>query len=385
MYKYGKIRFAAALFALLFIISASRGYALVQFESSAGSALLMEASTGRILYEKNADVPVPPASITKLMTLLIGLDAVDEGKAKWDDLVPVSEAAWTVEGSEMFLEAGKSATYKDVITGISVVSANDGCIALAEYLYGSEGAFVEEMNRRAGELGLSNTQFKDATGLPAPGHTMSARDIAVLARSLMEKHPEILEIESTREFTFNNIHQYNRNPLLGVYPGADGLKTGWTTEAGYCLVGTAKKDGIRMISVALNTKDEKERLKASQDLLDYGFENFQLVNFKNAGDIVGEIEVTKGKEFVVPVKIDSSISAVVPNDRKNDIKTVLVKTSDSLEAPVAAGTSVGRVDVQLDGKTLATAAASTAEDAPKAGFFTLFFRSIGSFFRSLFN
>jgi D-alanyl-D-alanine carboxypeptidase (penicillin-binding protein 5/6) len=214
---------------------------------------------------------------------------------------------------------------------------------------------------------------------------MSARDIAVLARSLMEKHPEILEIESTREFTFNNIHQYNRNPLLGVYPGADGLKTGWTTEAGFCLVGTAKQDGIRMISVALNTKDEKERLKASQDLLDYGFENFQLVNFKNAGDIVGEIEITKGKEFVVSVKIDSSISAVVPNDRKNDIKTVLVKTSDSLEAPVAAGTSVGRVDVQLDGKTLATAAVSTAEDAPKAGFFALFFRSIGSFFKSLFN
>ncbi len=386
MYKKKiKTRCGAIVFALIFIFSAFGANALIEFESTAGSALLMEASTGTILYEKNANVPKPPASITKLMTLYIGLEAVKEGKVSWDDLVPVSEKAWKTDGSEMFLEVGKSATYRDIIMGISVVSANDGCVALAEYLCGSEEAFVEEMNKRAKEMGLSNTQFKNSTGLPAQGHVMSARDIAVLARNLIEKYPEILEIESTKEFTYNNIRQFNRNPLLGNYPGADGLKTGWTTEAGYCLVGTAMRDGIRLISVVLNTKDENERLLASKSLLDYGFNNFELVDFKNAGDIAGEIDVTKGKELSVPVKIDSSITIVIPSDRKNDIETVLIKDTDWLEAPVSAGTPVGKVEVRLDGKVLASASASTAGDVAKAGFFTLLFRRIGEFLRSLFN
>lgn len=385
MYKLYRLRIIITLFVLLFFVFNLKLCVFAEFQSSAGSSILMEASTGQILYEKNADTSVPPASITKLMTLLLGFEAIEEGRAKWDDLVPISEAAWKMGGSKMFLEVGKKISYKDLITGISVVSANDGCIALAEYLSGSEKAFVQVMNERAQKLGLTKTHFENPTGLPAQGHHMSARDIAVLAHYLIQKYPEILQIESQKEFTFNNIQQYNRNPLLGVFPGADGLKTGWTEEAGYCLVGTAKQKDIRMISVVLNTKNDKERLEASQELLNYGFKNFEIVEVKNKGDIVDNLEVESGKALTVPVKVDSDISVIMASARKGDIKVIINKSVNSLKAPVSAGTSVGKLEVQLDGKTLATADISTAEDVSKAGFFKLLMRSIGNFLRSIFK
>jgi D-alanyl-D-alanine carboxypeptidase (penicillin-binding protein 5/6) len=317
--------------------------------------------------------------------LLLAFEAIEEGKAEWDDLVPVSEAAWKIEGSRMFLEVGKEAKYSDIVTGISVVSANDGCVALAEYLCGSEDAFVQVMNRRAKELGLSKTQFKNSSGLPAKGHHMSARDIAVLAQYLIKKYPKILEIESQKEFTFNKIKQYNRNPLLGVFPGADGLKTGWTEEAGYCLVGTARQNGMRMISVVLNIKNEESRLTASRELLNYGFNNFQIMEVIKAGEIVDSINIDKGKKLEVPVKVDSDISIVAPIARKNDLKIVPLKAADSLEAPVSTGTVIGRLEVRLDGQSLATADISTAEDVSRAGFFELLLRSLWKFIRSLFK
>ncbi|MGI6777261.1 MAG: D-alanyl-D-alanine carboxypeptidase family protein [Acetivibrionales bacterium] len=385
MYIIKRIRLAVTVFILVFFILNSNMYVFAQVDIQARSAVLMEASTGNVLYEKNADVPVPPASITKLMTLLLGFEAIDQGKAKWDDLVPVSEKAWKVEGSRMFLEVGSKVRYEDIITGISVVSANDGCVALAEYLYGSENAFVQVMNRRAQEIGLANTHFANSNGLPAEGHRMSARDIAVLARYLIQKYPQILKIESMREYTYNNISQNNRNPLLGVFPGADGLKTGWTEEAGYCLVGTAQQNGIRMISVVLNTKDESERLSVSQELLDYGFKNFEIVDVKSKGDIVDYLKVRKGKEQEVAVKLDDSISILIPSIKKDDLEIVTLKSVDSLEAPVSAGTNVGKLEVRLDGETLASADISTAGDVSKAGFFELLFRAIGEFLQSIFK
>jgi D-alanyl-D-alanine carboxypeptidase (penicillin-binding protein 5/6) len=385
MYKLYKSKLFISLFIMLSIILMFNVRVSAQLELEAGSAILMEASTGKILYEKNSDIPMPPASITKLMTLLLAFEAIEEGKAEWDDLVPVSEAAWKIEGSRMFLEVGKEAKYSDIVTGISVVSANDGCVALAEYLCGSEDAFVQVMNRRAKELGLSKTQFKNSSGLPAKGHHMSARDIAVLAQYLIKKYPKILEIESQKEFTFNKIKQYNRNPLLGVFPGADGLKTGWTEEAGYCLVGTARQNGMRMISVVLNIKNEESRLTASRELLNYGFNNFQIMEVIKAGEIVDSINIDKGKKLEVPVKVDSDISIVAPIARKNDLKIVPLKAADSLEAPVSTGTVIGRLEVRLDGQSLATADISTAEDVSRAGFFELLLRSLWKFIRSLFK
>lgn len=354
-----------------------------EFESSAGSAILIEASTGQVLYEKNSDVPMPPASITKVMTLLLGFEAISKGNAKWDDLVSISEKSWKMEGSKMFLEVGSKVPYSDIIKGISIVSANDGCIALAEHLSGSEKAFVSLMNQRAKELGLTNTTFKNSTGLPEEGHTASARDIATLSLYLMQNYPEILEIESTKEFTFNNIRQFNRNPLLGSFDGADGLKTGWTEEAGYCLAATAKQNDIRLIAVILNTKSESERKAAAQELLTYGFKNFKLVNYKKAGEIVDNIEVKNGKQTSVQLKLDNDIQIIIPSARENDLETVITKDSQSLTAPVSTDMSLGKLEVKLDGKILASSKISTAESVEKAGFFKRLLDGIRSFFSSL--
>lgn len=386
MYMSKKMRIISVIFSIVFVFFIFQPLAAyAQFDTPAGSAILMETSTGQVLFEKNAEIPVPPASVTKIMTLLLGFEAIEKGKAKWDDSVPISQAAWKMEGSKMFLEVGNKIKYEDLIKGISVVSANDGCVALAEYLYGSESAFVQAMNQRAKEIGLTKTQFKNSTGLPAEGHVMSARDIAVLSRYLIDTYPRIIEIESLKEYTYNNIKQYNRNPLLGVFPGADGLKTGWTDEAGYCLVGTAKQDGTRLISVVLKTKNEAERLSASQELLNYGFKNFQKVTVKNAGDVVDSVEVKNGKKQTASVKVNNSISIFVPTARKDEPIINIVKDTPSFNAPVAVGTAVGKLEVQLDGKTLASSEISIAEDVPKAGFFELLFRNIGNFFKSIFS
>jgi len=354
-----------------------------QFDSVAEAAILIEASTGKVLYEKNADEAMPPASITKLMTLLLGFEAIERGDISWDDMVHVSERAWREEGSKMFLLVDTQVKLEDIITGISVVSANDGCIALAEHISGSVEAFVQQMNNRARELGLSHTQFKNSNGLPEDGHYMSARDIAVLARQLILNHPKILQIESKRDFTFNDIYQKNRNPLLGVYPGADGLKTGWTDEAGYCLVGTAMQNGMRLISVVLKTKDEEERLAASRELLDYGFQNYEVVQVVDKGDNVGEINIKNGKELTVPVKADETVSVVIPKNKKDKIQVNITLNEDVITAPVEADTKVGKAEYRLNNELLASASISTMHDVEKAGFFEIIWREIVHFFRSL--
>jgi len=354
-----------------------------EFESSAGSAILIEASTGQVLYEKNSEVAMPPASITKVMTLILGFDAISNGTTKWDDLVSVSEKAWRMEGSKMFLELGSKVPYREIIMGISIASANDGCIALAEHLYGSESAFVSAMNQKAKEIGLTNSTFKNCTGLPEEGHRLSAKDIATLSRYLIQKYPEILEIESEKEFTFNNIRQFNRNPLLGVFEGADGLKTGWTEEAGYCLAATAKQNDIRLIAVVLNTKNEKERQTASQELLTYGFKNFKFLEYKKAGDIVDSLNVKNGKKASVPIKLDSDIKVFVPISREKDLQTVISKDSQNLNAPVSADMSSGKLEVKLDGKTLGSSSLSTSESIEKSGFFHRFFGGLRNLFSFL--
>jgi D-alanyl-D-alanine carboxypeptidase (penicillin-binding protein 5/6) len=357
---------------------------LAQFESTAGSALLMEASTGKILYEKEADIAKPPASITKLMTLLLAFEAIENGQAKWEDLVPISEKAWRMEGSRMFLEVGTKIPYKDIVTGISVVSANDGCVALAEYLYGSESSFVQKMNDKARELGMSKTQYQNASGLPAEGHYMSARDIGILTKQLLEKYPKILEIESMTQYTFNNILQYNRNPLLGRFPGADGLKTGWTTEAGYCLVGTAQQNGIRMIAVVLNATSEDHRLQAAQELLNHGFKNFEFTDAVSAGAVVGTVQVAEGKEMSVPIKLDAGARVFIPVNSKAQLSYELKMNSTVLTAPITPDTVVGEYVILHDGQVQASVPVSTVQGMERAGRVELLLRRISAFFKNLF-
>lgn len=371
-----KPRVFIMLFLIMFSLFFMCGGAYAGFDIAAKSAILIEASSGQVLFEKNAETPVPPASITKLMTLTLAFEALEKGKVKWDDTVTVSQAAWEMSGSQMFLNIGQEVKFGDLVTGISVVSANDGCVAVAEHLYGSENQFVQAMNDKAKELGLTNTHFMNPTGLPQEGHRMSAKDIAVLARYLITKYPQVLNIESQKKMVFNNITQYNRNPLLGHFQGADGLKTGWTDEAGYCLVGTAKQNDTRLISVALNTKDEKERDAVSRELLNYGFRNFQTVVAANAGDVVGQANIRDGKKLTVPVKPEKQITVVIPFGRNaNELKKTVVSTS-KLTAPVAAGASAGELEIQLDGKTLTKAKVVAANEVPKANWFVRLWRAL---------
>ena len=385
IYMRMTVKCLSVFLSVLFVFVAFQFPSLAQFESATGSALLMEASTGKILYEKEADVSKPPASITKLMTLLLAFEAIEKGQAQWQDLVPISEKAWRTEGSRMFLEVDTKVPYREIVTGISVVSGNDGCIALAEYLYGSEASFVRVMNEKAAELGLTHTRFQNSTGLPEKDHYMSARDIAVLSRRIIEDYPEILEIESMTEYTYNNIHQYNRNPLLGRFPGADGLKTGWTTEAGYCLVGTAEQKGIRMIAVVLNTESEEQRLQTAQELLNYGFKNFEFTQAVSAGIAVGSIPVEEGKEKSVPVKLDESAEVFIPVNSKDQLTYELKLTTDVLTAPVEPGTVVGEYVISHEGQVQAKVPVSTALDVEKAGFLELLFIRIGKFLKNLFS
>lgn len=375
------------IFVLLFVSMPVYGQV---FDTSAGVAILMEAASGQILYAKNENVPRPPASIAKMMTLLLAFEALERGDLDWEETTTVSRNAWSkeVEGSKMFLDINQVVSMRDLINGISIVSANDGCIALAEHLYGSEAAFVQHMNRRAEELGMTNTVFKNSTGLPAEGQVMSAMDIAILARELVVKHPEILTIEMARDFTFNGIKQQNRNPLLGRFPGADGLKTGWTTESGFSLVGTAKQAAPgnaerRLISVVLNTGSDQERLTASQEMLNHGFLEFRLMTAAKKGETVAQVPVKDGRQQTVPVTVEVDATATIPKGRENELK--LVVEQQELAAPLEIGSPAGYLLLQLDGETLQRVPLKTAEEMGRANFFVRTFRGILAFFRGLLN
>ncbi len=342
------------------------------FESAAEAAVLQDYFTGNVLYEKNAAQAKPPASITKLMTLLLAFEALEDGDVTWETPLTVSEAAWRMGGSQMFLEIGQEVTFRDLITGISVVSANDACVVVAEHLAGSEGAFVGVMNERAGQLGLQHTTFKNATGLPAEGHVMSPMDIVVLSRHLLTNYPGVLEFESQREFTYNGIRQYNRNPLVGRYEGADGLKTGWTEEAGFCLAATAQREGLRLIGVILNTPSEKERLTAAEELLDYGFANFRLYEIPE-GEVIGDVPVDKGRKLSVPVKTASRMALAIERRRMAELEQEVIAVGD-VRAPIKVGDPLGRLQIKQAGQVLAETELVAEEDVARANILVRFFR-----------
>ncbi|MBN2033566.1 MAG: D-alanyl-D-alanine carboxypeptidase [Deltaproteobacteria bacterium] len=355
---------------------------LMPFDVEAKAAFLYEPEAGTILYAKNPDHPLPPASITKVMTLLLAFEALDTGVASWDDMIIVSENAWRMGGAQMFLEIGQEVSFRDLLTGISVISANDACIAMAEHLKGSESFFVQRMNERAAKLGMSNTRFQNSTGLPADDHYMSARDIAILAREIVLNHPGLLEMEAMREFTFNGIRQFNRNPLLGRYPGADGLKTGWTKEAGYSLVGTAKQKEFRLISVVLDTPSAKVRSDVSRQLMDYGFRNFVMREVVSPGDILGTIPVSRGKEKTVPVTVERPLKCMIASGRVDRVN-VTYGVNKNLQAPAPRGERVGTVKVLIDNDIVARGELVTLAEVERAGFFSRLFRAIGDFFKSI--
>ncbi|HEX7081769.1 MAG TPA: D-alanyl-D-alanine carboxypeptidase family protein [Gammaproteobacteria bacterium] len=316
--------------------------------------LLVDHVTGSVLAEANADRPLPPASLTKLMTAYVVFDALRNGRIAPDDRVLVSEKAWRTGGSRMFIEVGTEVAVADLLHGLIVQSGNDAAVALAEHVAGSEEAFVAMMNERAAALGMASTTFRNATGLPAAGHLTTARDLAVLARALVDDFPEYHSLYAEREFTYNGIRQYNRNRLLRRDPSVDGLKTGYTSRAGYCIVVTAAREGRRLVAVVLGADSSRARRSAAQSLLDYGFSAFETYKLFAKGEPIGAARVWKGVADSAAVGLTQDVYVTIPRGAYGALSAVM-QLPAALVAPVQSNVEIGEVSVSLDGEPLLTA------------------------------
>lgn len=344
--------------------AAFRAAAQQGLDSKAEVAILMDARTGRVMFEKDADRPVPPASMSKLMTMIMVFEALKAGTLSLNDEILISENAWRrggapSGGSTMYAQLHSRVKLVDLIQGVIVQSANDACIAIAEAMAGSEEAFAERMTARARELGAVNATFRNATGLPDPQHRMSARDLAVLARYIILNFPEYYRYYSQPEFTWNNIRQTNRNPLLKDYPGADGMKTGYTREAGYGLVGSAQRDGRRLLLVIGGLKSLKDRKDEAQRLLDWGFRQFRPVEAYRQGERVGSARVWGGTARSVDLVVSADLRVSLSAQEQGAAELKLAYRGP-LMAPVAAGEKVGNVRFIVDGLTVADVPVETA-------------------------
>ena len=350
---------------------------------NAKSAILMEESTGNILYESNPDERLPIASVTKVMTMLLIMEAVDSGKISLDDMVTVSENAMSYGGSTMFLETGEQLTVNDMLKGIAVASANDGCVAMAEHLAGSESAFVDMMNEKAKELGMENTHFMNTNGLDEDDHYSSARDVAIMSRELM-KHETIFNYTSIWMDTLRGgkFQLANTNKLIRFYDGANGLKTGSTSKALCCLSAAAKRNDMQLIAVVLGAPTSAERFASAKSLLDYGFANYAVNTQITAGDEVQKIAVEKGVDKEVGVVAGDSCSTLVKKGQEDNI-TKEIKIDETITAPIEAGQKVGTMTISRDGEVIADIDLNASSAVEKKGigliikdfFATIFFGS----------
>jgi len=340
----------------------------------AASAVLMEEETGTILFELDGDERRDPASLVKMMTLKLALDAA-QGRVGLDDRVAVSEKAWRTPGSRMFIEPRDEVTLLDLIRGIAIVSGNDACVAVAEHVAGSEEAFVRLMNREAERLGLANTRFANAHGLTADGQYMSARDAAEIARGYVRDHPDALRIHSKKEFEYAGITQRNRNGLLWDDPYVDGLKTGHTEKAGYNLVATAGRGGMRLIAVVLGAESTEAREREAAELLDYGFSTFELLRPVSAGDVVASRPVFKGVKNRLDVVAADSVAIVSRRDSASEPER-RIELPKTLQAPIESGQTLGRLVVLVGGEEAGGTDLVAAEEVPRAGFFKVAWDSI---------
>lgn len=346
------------LFALI-ILSLTPATALAQsaFDTRASHAVILNHETGDMLFSKNGDTPMPPASMSKLMTALMVFEALDDGRLTLETTLPVSENAWRRGGaasgsSTMFLEVNSRAAVGDLIRGIIVQSGNDACIVVAEALGGTEENFAQMMTERAHELGLDSANFANSTGWPDPEHRISALDLARLARHIVTDYPQYYDIYAESEFTYNGIRQFNRNPLLGVFEGADGLKTGHTEESGYGLVASAERDGERRIVVFNGMESNRDRADEAERLMRAAFSEFSTVDLVAAGDGLGRAEVYLGLEPSVELRTSEALSFGLHRRDRDGVTAELVYEGP-LHAPVQEGDIVGRLDVTLpDGREL---------------------------------
>ena len=335
------------------------------------SYILIEHATGDIIAELTPDEVLEPASLTKLMTAYAAFKALRDGQISLSDEVRVSEKAWGTQGSRMFIEVGNFVSVEDLLQGMIVQSGNDASVALAEHVAGSEETFVELMNHYAGTLGMESSAFRNSTGLPAEGHLMTARDVAKVARAIISEFPEYYKWYSQREFTYNEIEQYNRNSLLWRDPSVDGLKTGYTEAAGYCLVTSAERSGMRLVSVVMGSHSTEARANDSQALLNYGFRFFETYKLYSSGDEVATARVWKGESESVSVGVAEDYYLTIPKGRYDSLAAATTLDAE-LTAPIGAGTLLGSVRISLNDDELAVLPLVALHDVAEAGLWQRF-------------
>lgn len=320
-------------------------------EIDARAWLLIDSASGLPLAQKDPDNRVEPASLTKIMTAYLAFAAVKEGRLKLDQTLPVSEKAWRAEGSRMFLDPRKPAKVEDLLKGIIVQSGNDACIVVAEAIAGSEEGFVSMMNATAKKLGMTRTHFVNSTGLPDPNHMTTAQDLARLANALINDFPEFYKIYSMKEFAYNGIKQPNRNRLLFIDPSVDGVKTGHTNSAGYCLITSAKRENRRLVSVVLGAKSDVARAMESQRLLNYGFQFFETVKLYPANQAVSKLRIYKGTSSEIKAGFTRDFYVTVPRGASKRIQAQMI-TQQPLLAPISRGQKLGTLRLNVDGEPL---------------------------------
>ena len=335
----------------------------------ASSYILIDFNSAEVLVEHEADSRVEMASITKLMTSYAVFQELANGDVLLDDLVIISENAWRTIGSRMFLEPGMQVSIEDLLRGLIVQSGNDASVALAEHLAGTESSFATVMNYYAQQIGMSNTNFENSTGLPAETHYSTARDSALLSIAIIRDFPEYYRWYSEKEFNFNNIRQHNRNNLLWRDPAVDGLKTGYTEAAGYCLAASAKRDGMRLISVVMGAFSEQARASESQSLLNYGFRFFETVQLYRAGQELARARVWKGDVDQVALGLAEDMFISIPRGRYDDLDA-RIEMQPELKAPLIEGQHVGRIQIYLEDEIVASRNLVTLIGIMPAGFFS---------------
>ena len=358
--------YALAALGLLLLAPATAEAQL--FETKAKWAILIDYETGTTLFQKSADEQMPPASMAKLMTMAVVFRDIREGRVRLEDTFLISENAWrqggaNSGGSTMFAKLGSSIPLADLIRGVIIQSGNDAAIAIAEGIAGSEAIFARRMNEEAKRIGLTNSTFRNATGLPHPEQKVTARDLARVAMYIIREYPEFYAIYSEPEFTWNRITQSNRNPLLGMGIGADGMKTGYTEESGYGLVGSAVRDGQRLVMVINGTASEQERAEEARKLLDWGFRGFQRVALFGPESTIGEAEVYGGRAPSVALRSEGPVQLFLPLGALDQVEAKIVYAGP-VPAPVSAGQRIGNLTIMIAGEVAATAPLFARDDVP---------------------
>ena len=377
-----KYQILSSVFAMLFVFSATSQPITTPAPPTlaAESYILMDFLSDTLIAEKDIDKKVEPASITKMMTAYVVFTELKTGNLRTDDLIRVSEKAWRTGGSKMFIEVNKTVSVSDLLKGMIVQSGNDACIAFAEHIAGTEETFTDLMNQYAKKLGMKNSHFTNSTGLPSEVHYITARDAAILAKAIIVDFPEYFPLFSEKEFTFNEITQHNRNTLLWRDPSVDGFKTGHTESAGYCLVSSAKRNGMRLIAVVMGTESQKARADESQNLLNYGFRFYETNLLFKANEKRVNVEVWKGVEEGVDLGLQEDLFITIPKGEYKNLQAK-VDVPNFLIAPIGKSSTIGTLNINLHDKVISSKPLVALDAVNKGGWWTRTTDSIGLWFK----